>query len=133
MHRFCILVLSLMICAVTGCANQNSSSSVGESVPPPTSTELAARLEAAHGIQNVGDRDSALVKLAKVAAATGDSTASLSAINAISSTNIRDNAAAEAAIVLARASKSADASRIANLISGNSLRDKTLATIAKGE
>ena len=131
MQRIHYLLLPLIVCFAIGCNNQTPSGN--ETSTPPTSEDLAARLEAAKLIRNIKEQDNALADLAKDAARAGDDNATKDTIKAIRTTTIHDNAAAEAAVLLAKNGKSAEATEVAKLISQTSLCDETLAKIAKGD
>ena len=131
MQRVNYLLLPLIVCYAIGCNQQTRSGY--DNIAPPTSENLAGRLEAAKLIVNVKEQDNALADLAKDAARAGDGNATKEAVKAISSTRIQDNAAAEAAVLLAKKGKSAEATEVAKLINQTSLCDETLARIAKGD
>ncbi len=84
-------------------------------------------------MNNVSQKDEALVKVATDAAAMGDGEVSKKSIDSIQNISLHDDAAYDSALLLAKSGTAKDAVAIAKSINNVTKRDEALAKIAKGE
>ena len=120
--------LFLVVLSVTlalGCRGRDSPSAAGGN--------LAGRLAAAKGMQNVFEKDKALAQVARDAADAGDAAIADQALAAMQQVLEKDKAACSAALRLAKVGKAEAAAATAKVIREIDLKDKTLAKIARGD
>ena len=103
----------------------------GDGVNP--ASPFKGKLDAAIAINEAFSRDTALVSVAKEAAAGGDADVTRAALRHIGESFTRDQAAAAAALKLGKAGKSVEATQVAKSIGESFLRDSTLSRLAKSE
>ncbi len=97
------------------------------------SSNLAARFDAAAGMNNIALKDESLIKLAEDAAKGGNGEIAKKAVDSIQNIGLHDDAAYNSALSLAKSGKAGDAVAIAESINNLAKRDEALASIAKGE
>jgi hypothetical protein len=99
---------------------------------PIEASALPARLQAAKQVSNQAERDDALQKVARDAAATKQAALAKDALHQITNTTVQERAAAACALALSRSGDPTSAIEVAQMISSQSLRDDVLVRIAKG-
>jgi len=91
------------------------------------------RLKAAKAIRDPGNRDSALVKVAKAAAAAGEGEVVQEALSNIRDPGLHDSTAAACAPQLMKAGKGSEATEVAKSIRDPGIRDSVLSKLADGK
>jgi hypothetical protein len=111
---------AVMLAWLAGCTEERSTA------------PLPDRLKAAQAIQDPGQRDSALVKVAKDAAEAGEGEVVKGAIASIKDPGTHDNTAVSCAPLLMKAGKGTDATEVAKSIRDPGTRDSALSKLAGG-